>query len=212
MDAGLLPIKRLDRAKTRLGPVFSEAERRAIATALMDDAFELCASVDFLRWWVVSDDTTVLQHAAGRGFATIHDGGSGVNEAVKQGVKEVLAEGATSVTVIPSDVPLAWKGDLRDLLDTGATSDVVVVPSQSDGGTNGLYLSPPDIVEPHFGPSSLKRHIASAGERKLRCSILPLARLALDIDRIEDVDAYLGRSRHAANRTSDVLERLRSSA
>ncbi len=118
--------------------------------------------------------------------------------------------GADSVTVIPVDVPLAYRDDLRDLSDTGATSDIVVVPSEGDGGTNGLYLAPPDLIDPRFGPGSLKAHVDSAAERGLRCSILNLPRMALDIDTLEDVDAYLSRPAHGHSRTRKTLEKLRA--
>jgi 2-phospho-L-lactate guanylyltransferase (CobY/MobA/RfbA family) len=107
--------------------------------------------------------------------------------------------------VVPCDVPLAFKGDLVDLLDTGATSDVVVVPSERDGGTNGLYLNPPDLFAPRFGEGSLRRHIEIAEQKAVRCALLSLPRLALDIDTIEDVREFLAKPAHAASRTRDVL-------
>jgi 2-phospho-L-lactate guanylyltransferase len=114
------------------------------------------------------------------------------------------------VTVIPADVPLAWRGDIEDLLDTGATSDVVVVPSGADGGTNGLYLSPPDLLAPQFGPHSLQAHLKLAEKGGYRCSVLSLPRLALDIDGPEDVDELLTRPRGPVeSRSSKILRTLR---
>ena len=75
--------------------------------------------------------------------------------------------------VIPSDLPLAIADDLRDVLDTGELSDVVLIPSH-DGGTNGLFLKLPASIEMHFGPNSLAAHAKAAEEAGLRCSILPL--------------------------------------
>jgi 2-phospho-L-lactate guanylyltransferase len=107
-------------------------------------------------------------------------------------------------------VPLAWAGDLQDIADTGATSDVVVVPSR-DGGTNALYMSPGDLMEPLFGEHSFKAHLHAAEELGKRCTILALARLELDIDTIEDVDAFLARPKVAETRSSVVLARARAS-
>jgi 2-phospho-L-lactate guanylyltransferase len=90
------------------------------------------------------------------------------------------------VTVLPVDIPLATAEDVRDLVDTGATSDVVLAPARVDGGTNALYLSPPDAIPPRFGPASLRVHIGDAEAARLRCSILDLSRLALDLDTVED--------------------------
>jgi 2-phospho-L-lactate guanylyltransferase len=205
MDAGLLPVKRFDRAKGRLSGWMDPDERAALALALFEDALELCSSTPWLRWWVVSDDGEVLTTAADRGFETIEDEGTGLNDALKLAITDIVNHGADSVTVIPSDVPLAYEEDVRDLVDTGATSDVVVVPSDDDGGTNGLYLKPPDLLAPRFGSASLKAHVDAAADRHLRCSILALPRLALDIDTIKDVEAFLERPAYGPSRTRDLL-------
>jgi 2-phospho-L-lactate/phosphoenolpyruvate guanylyltransferase len=211
MDAGILPVKGLGRAKTRLAQHLGEAERGEVVAALLADAFALCESATFLSWWVVSDDENVLSEAAAREFATVADPGAGLNPALSAALDAVSQAGASSATVVPCDVPLAWAGDLQDLLDTGTTSDVVVVPSR-DGGTNGLFLGPPDVMPPLFGTGSLRAHIEEAERRSIRCSILSLPRLELDIDTIEDVDAYLAKPKHATSRTNEVLVRLRKSA
>lgn len=208
MDAGLLPVKRLDRAKKRLAGSLTESQRLEVVEALLEDAFDLCASAGFLTWWVVSDDPNVLERAEARGFSTVADPGGGLNSALEAGVEEAMSAGAGSVTVIPTDVPLAWAGDLQDIVDTGATSDVVVVPSR-DGGTNALYLSPGDVMRPHFGEFSFKAHLAEAERLHKRCSILALPRVELDIDTVEDIDAYLMRPKAAETRSSVVLARLR---
>jgi 2-phospho-L-lactate guanylyltransferase len=210
VDSGVLPVKRLDRAKNRLRAHFSDADRADIARALLEDALRLCNESDFLHWWIVSDDETVIDDARRRGFDAIQDSGEGLNAALRHAAEIIAAHGASSMTVVPADVPLAFKGDLVDLLDTGATSDIVVVPSRSDGGTNALYLSPPNVIEPQFGPGSLKAHVELAERRRLRCSILNLPRLELDIDTIADIDAFLAARRHAPTETERVLERLRS--
>lgn len=206
-----MPVKHLDRAKKRLGETLGEKSRAEVARALLDDAFALCGSVDFLTWWVVSDDPEVLSEATKHGFNTVADPGDGLNDALKVALAAARSEGATSATVVPSDVPLAWAGDLRDVVDTGATSDVVVVPAR-DGGTNALYLSPPDVLEPRFGAFSFKAHLAEAERLGIRCSILSLPRLELDIDTIADVDLYLSRPKHAESASARVLSRVRVAA
>lgn len=208
MDAGILPVKRLDQAKQRLSPHVGESDRERIARALLDDALALCESVDFLQWFVVSDDSEVLEAAGSKGFSVVSDPGEGLNTAVALAVQAATAAGADSMTMVPCDVPLAFSGDLVDLLDTGATSDVVVVPSERDGGTNGLYLSPPDLLAPRFGEGSLRKHIDVAERSSLRCALLSLPRLALDLDTIEDVRDFLERPAHGRSRTRELLQGL----
>lgn len=207
MDAGLLPVKSLRNAKSRLAETYGETGRAKIAAALLQDAFDLCSQTNFLTWWVVSDDEQILDDALARGFHTVRDPGSGLNAALSAAVHVVIAAGASSVTIVPADVPLAWSGDLHDLLDTGETSDVVVVPS-GNGGTNGLFLSPPTAIAPAFGPDSFRAHLTAAEDLRLRCSILPLPRLELDIDSPGDVEALRARPRHGRSHTFDAIDAL----
>jgi 2-phospho-L-lactate guanylyltransferase len=209
MDAGVLPVKPLAEAKSRLAPDFDAEARAKIARALLEDALTLCKSSPFLSWWVVSRDPEVLEMARNAGLDPLEETGDELNQAVMQGVAAVLEVGASSVTVVPADVPLAWAGDLEDLLDTGATSDAVVVPAARGGGTNALYLSPPNLMAPRFGPASLQAYLSAAESGGLRCSLLSLPRFALDIDTPEDVDAYLARPKAASSATQQVLEYLR---
>ncbi|MDQ3986281.1 MAG: 2-phospho-L-lactate guanylyltransferase [Actinomycetota bacterium] len=207
MDAGLIPIKPLDQSKRRLLNEVSESERAEIAEALVEDALGLCDSVDVLRWWVVTSDEAVVRMASSRDIGVVADPGDGLNEALLTAIGEISSAGAESVIIVPVDVPLAFKGDIEDLLDTGATSDVVVVPAEGDGGTNALYLSPPHVMDPSFGRASFRAHLAEAERRSLRCSILNLPRLALDLDTIEDAHEILKRTRFPTT-TSRALERI----
>ena len=206
-------MKSLSRAKQRLVEHFGEEGRAEIARALLADALELCRqSSGFLAWWVVSDDDEVLDLATSYGCRGLRDAGDSLNTALTQAAHAVAREGAVSMTVVPSDAPLAYAGDLRDLVDTGSTSDIVVVPSERDGGTNGLYMRPPTLMQPVFGTSSMKAHVAIAERLGHRCSILVLPRLALDIDTIEDVDAFLRKDKMETSKTFAVLKRLRGDA
>lgn len=204
MDAGLLPVKRLSEAKGRLAPELDAAQRLELSRALLADALDRCAATDFLRWWVVTDDPEVEDEARGRGLDVVRDPGRGLNEALAEGISAATTAGAESVTVLPVDIPLATAEDVRDLVDTGATSDVVLAPARVDGGTNALYLSPPDAIPPRFGPASLRVHIGDAEAARLRCSILDLPGLALDVDTVEDARLLVER----ASETSRVAQLL----
>jgi 2-phospho-L-lactate/phosphoenolpyruvate guanylyltransferase len=206
VDAAILPVKNLARAKQRLAPELGALQRREVAGALLEDALDLCEATGFLAWFVVSDDPQVLSAASARGLETLRDPGAGLNPALELGIGHVRARGARSLTVLPVDVPLATAEDLRDILDTGATSDAVVVPSEGDGGSNALYVSPPDLFAPRFGPDSLMAHVRAAEELKVRCAVLPLPRLSLDLDTVEDVREL--QQSGAGGRTAEVLARL----
>lgn len=208
MDVAILPVKTLALAKSRLADVLAQEDHTALVGALLQDALDLCAGTPFLEWRVLTDDAEVADRARRRGLQVLSDAGGGLNHALAVAAAAVTAQGATSMTVIPVDVPLARPNDLQDLLDTGSVSDAVVVPSDRDGGTNGLYLSPPDLIEPAFGRSSLRAHLAIAEQRGYRCSILSLPRVALDIDTAEDLTTLVERGRNAETAALTVARRL----
>jgi 2-phospho-L-lactate guanylyltransferase len=213
MDAGILPVKRLDKAKQRLGKHFSDEARLQIARALLEDALRLCrATSGFVRWYVVSDDPKVLDRAKAYNLFGFKDESEELNTAVAFAAQMVEREGATSVIIIPSDAPLAYEGDIRYLIDTGTTSDLVLVPSERDAGTNAIYMKPPSLLQPMFGPQSLNAHMSLAGRLGLRCSMLVLPRLSLDIDTLEDIDTFLKRDTLKTSDSSRVLGTLRGLA
>ena len=215
MDVGILPVKSLVVAKQRIADRLGDEARRALASALLDDALALCAAADWLRWWVATADPIVVRRAGSSGLGVLDDPGGGLNAALRSAVSQLGAAGARSVTIVPADVPLGRREDLLDLFDVGATSDIALVPALHDGGTNALYMSRPGLIEPAFGPLSLQTYLDTARRAKLRCSLLELPRMALDIDRVEDVAEFLERPEAAATSSGRVaahwLERARSS-
>jgi 2-phospho-L-lactate guanylyltransferase len=204
VHAGLLPIKSPTRAKRRLAldpDVHGELTR-----ALLDDALDLSSQTTAIEWWVISDDEDVRSLARARGLRDLADEGEGLNEAVRAGIKAAASEGADSVVVIPGDVPLAQPEDVDDILDTGALSEIVVVPA-ADGGTNGLYFDLSTEFRPSFGSESLRAHVDAARRLKLRCTVLDLPRLSIDLDTPEDARRILDFGA-GGGRTVEVLSRL----
>lgn len=191
MDAGLLPVKRLHDAKQRLADHLGHPARLELGAALLYNALERCLQTPFLRWWVITDDRAVREEAVKRGLGIVDDPGAGLNAALARGIDVAQDSGAQSVTILPVDVPLATAEDVRDVVDTGATSDVVLATARAGGGTNALHVRPPDALQPRFGESSLRAHIDQAEAASLRCSILNLPNLALDLDTLEDAQLIL---------------------
>jgi 2-phospho-L-lactate guanylyltransferase len=209
VNAGILPVKALGAAKSRLVSDLGHVGRKAVAEALFADALDLCRTADFISWFVVSDDAGVLRSAEDAGFAPVRDPGRGLNPALEAAIAVAMGAGAQTVAIVPADLPLATAGDLADMADTGATSDVVVVPAWRGGGTNGMLLGPPNALPMSFGDGSLGTHMTLAQDAGLRCSLLPLPGMALDIDTVDDVDEFLSDPSRSGTRTYEVLAGLR---
>ena len=206
VDAGLLPVKPLAEAKRRLAPSFDAPARLRIARALLQDALDLCRATAALRWSVVTADEEVAALAVRAGLGVFPDPRRSLNLALSEALRALSARGAWSATVMVADLPLARAEDVQDILDTGETSDLVVVPSASDAGTSALHLRPPELLVPRFGAGSLRAHVMEAERMSLRCSILSLPRLALDIDTAADLETL--REAGPQTHTGKVLEAL----
>ena len=66
---------------------------------------------------------------------------------------------------------------------------MVIVPDRHGAGTNALLLSPPDAIEPSFGPGSFARHAARAREAGVAARVAALPSLGLDVDTPDDLAA-----------------------
>jgi 2-phospho-L-lactate guanylyltransferase len=87
---------------------------------------------------------------------------------------------------------------------------VTIVPDRHATGTNGLLLTPPDVIGPAFGPNSCERHRALAHAAGASCRLEHPASLLLDIDTGADLDALRERlhaTHAAASRTRAALAR-----
>jgi 2-phospho-L-lactate guanylyltransferase (CobY/MobA/RfbA family) len=95
---------------------------------------------------------------------------------------------------------------LFDALDGLGGRGVVLAPSR-DGGTSALLRAPFDVIPNHFGKESAAAHRDLARSRGVPCSELPLPSLAIDLDRVDDVEALL-RIERGAERTRALLREL----
>src|SRR6185437_14625384 len=83
----------------------------------------------------------------------------GQNVAAKRGIDHAVQGGAGAVLLLSSDLPLVTQKAVRDLLQAAARvapPAAVAVPALGRGGTNALYLNPPDAITLHFGADSLE--------------------------------------------------------
>src|ERR1051326_2066567 len=153
-------------AKSRLAGMLEPDQRHRLAAAMLSDVLGVCTSpaAPFDGVVAVVDEGCAATMAESRGALTIRDDGADMNLAAIAGVGAAERHGATTVLVLPGDIPLLSIADLNALLATaGDARRAVVVGASRDGsGTNALLLRPPDVIAPAFGPPSVERHIRLA--------------------------------------------------
>jgi 2-phospho-L-lactate guanylyltransferase len=211
----ILPVKSFGAAKQRLSAALAGGARQALAQAMFSDVLSALRHVDGLEAIaVVTGDRTAEAAALGERVMVLRDTEqSGQSPAAATGVQYALASGFERVLLVPGDTPLLDAGELSALLARGEAErlGLVVVPDRHGSGTNALLLHPPDAIEPSFGPNSCERHMNSAREAGVSCSLDPLPSMLLDVDTAEDLEELgkrLGESRGHAPQTRGALSQL----
>jgi 2-phospho-L-lactate/phosphoenolpyruvate guanylyltransferase len=133
---------------------------------------------------IVTSDQDAEAVGLAFGCELVADPGEGLNAAVAAGTRSALSGGATTLLVLPSDVPMVTSDDVTALF--ACPEDVVIAPSP-DGGTNALLRRPPETIGPCFGPGSAELHRTRAQESGLECRLVEMSSLVLDIDRYGDL-------------------------
>jgi 2-phospho-L-lactate/phosphoenolpyruvate guanylyltransferase len=211
--AAVLPVKRFDSAKQRLGDAVTGADRRELATAMVADVLAALTQVEGLDDVIVvtaEDRAAALASAAGAHVVADRDE-AGQSVAAEVGVDAATARGAERALLVPGDCPVLDPGELTGLLTHHQGEGVVIVADRHGEGTNALLLSPPGAITPSFGPGSLARHAARARAGGATVRVVQAPSLELDVDTPGDLAALrvaLAERPQAAPRTRALLERL----
>jgi 2-phospho-L-lactate guanylyltransferase len=115
---------------------------------------------------------------------------SGQNPAAQAGVEQALERGARAVLLLSSDLPLVTAGALQRVIERGEAGGpraVVAAAATGRGGTNALYLRPPDAIGLFFGDESLARFERDASEKGVDFLVHESEELALDLDEPSDL-------------------------
>jgi 2-phospho-L-lactate guanylyltransferase len=185
-----VPVKALERSKSRLAPMLSPAERAVLALAMLEDVLTACLAQDGWDVWSISSDQAVLETAARHGARPVAESGHSLAAAVSQ-VESLVSGRRDALAVVLGDLPLLSARALRDAL--GRRAPVVAAPARSDGGTNVLVRRPAAVIPARFGGASFARHRWAAHRRRTAFEEVRDPALAFDLDRPGDIGFLLAR-------------------
>jgi 2-phospho-L-lactate guanylyltransferase len=207
----ILPVKRFELAKTRLREQLAPTLLRRLAEAMVVDVLDALLATPALDGVVlVTNEPAVAAVASAHGASVLPDPTeSGQSAAALVGIRHALTGGYERALLVPGDCPALDEEALRTLLGrTAAPPAVTIVADRHGSGTNALLLTPPDAIEPAFGPGSFERHRRRASTANAAWHVEPLPGLLLDIDTPEDLDELRSALAHRATRTSAVLDAI----
>jgi 2-phospho-L-lactate guanylyltransferase len=211
--AAILPIKSFAEAKQRLRHELAPYDRRALVEAMFADALVALGRVTSLeRIVVVSGDRVAQRIAGGYGASVVEDDERGHNTAAARGIAAIREDGFERALLVPGDCPTLSANDLNTLLEHPAGErSALIVPDRHGTGTNALLLTPPDVLDPSFGPDSCQRHLADASAAGVPAEVVELDSLGLDVDTPDDLEALrhkLASTHGGAAHTRGMLNQL----
>jgi 2-phospho-L-lactate/phosphoenolpyruvate guanylyltransferase len=190
----LLPVKDLRNAKQRLAGVLTQAERTALAEAMLADTVGALQKVRRARAiFVVTNYEPAMEIAAQNGWEVLREEQQVSESASVDFASRICAEkGVTHLLRLPLDLPLVEARDIDELLGVECSAPaVVMVPSRDGTGTNAILRTPPALFPSHFGPDSFAKHRREAERHGAQILERRNVRLEMDVDDEADLRALL---------------------
>ncbi len=186
----IVPVKPLKIGKSRLTNALSDSERFNLNTLLFQNTLNVLQKVDQIsNILVVSRDSDVLAYSRSIGVRTVQENGiPELNDALRRASIFSQMFGATSVLIVPADLPLLEAKDIYSVINNASEPPCgVIVPDRRREGTNTILISPPDIIPFSFGIDSFSTHCMLFQNAHANLKVLDLESIALDLDTPEDL-------------------------
>jgi 2-phospho-L-lactate guanylyltransferase len=186
----IVPVKRLDRAKSRLRGVIAEHDELVLAL-LLDTVTAAAGTHGVRRVLVICEDERVSAALHDTGIDYIDQRGlPGLNPALEFGADQLRAADPRSVIgALQADLPALRSSELAEALTEADNRRAFCADGQGTG-TTLLLSAPGQPLDPRFGPGSARAH-ESSGALPITA---PAPSLRCDVDTAEDltVAANLG--------------------
>ncbi len=191
----ILPVKSLQRTKSRLSGVLSPGERAELTLHLLKQTLALLPLVPLLgETAVVTQDPIVAKMAAHFGCRSLPEPpGSGLNGAVTAGVALAAQNGATHCLILPSDLPFLSAVELGELVRWATAvphPTLFLCGDAPQQGTNALIVPTGLGFRFGYGRFSFQRHQQEAARLGMACQIVSLPGFQFDLDTEQDYALY----------------------
>ncbi len=178
--AVLVPVKRLDGAKSRLSTRTAGVRRDLSLAFALDTVAAALAAPGVAAVHVVTDDARVAEAVAAVGAHVVDDSsGGGLNDALRLAESVVRAAGAGAVAALAGDLPALRHDQLGRALADAAAHARAFVPDAAGTGTTLLCAAAGTALDPRFGVRSCAAHAASGAVRLVTADCAGLRR---DVD------------------------------
>lgn len=158
--SAIVPVKGIDRAKSRLLPAADPARAELVSAFCRDVLTALAGSARIDEVIVVSDDATIWDLAASTGARAVPEGiALGLNAAAHIGI--AIAQPGHAIGIFAADLPCLTSAAVDVVLERAAHHERSFVCDTAGTGTTMLFATDRQRCAPMFGERSRARHAAS---------------------------------------------------
>ncbi len=185
-----VPVKPFEYGKSRLATLISNEERYQLNRALLTQTLSVISKSSWNQHViVVSKGLEALEIAKTFHFECyLENPPFGLNRSLRKVVKALNMQLASSISVIPADLPLLGVEELDLLFELRNTKNgIIIVPDRHHVGTNILSLMPVHAIPFRYGRASFSKHVQLAKISEIDCYIHDSKYLGLDLDTKQDL-------------------------
>ena len=187
---GIIPMKPISIGKSRLARALSPSERNGIVLGMLRRVILALQGGSVDPIWVVGGDDRVKSLSKNSGAFWREDPGRNLNDSLGKAFDEVFYQGRSAVYV-PGDLPFIKPVDVHGLMGASRRlSNLTLSPARRDGGTNGIVVPRGLAFRPELGHRSFAKHLAQAARLEVSVAIFHSPGLGLDLDTLDDLEAY----------------------
>jgi 2-phospho-L-lactate guanylyltransferase len=192
MIYAVVPVKHLTASKSKLASVLTPKNRKHLTLAMLEDVLTAIRGSTVQEIVVVGSDFSVSELTTDAGAVYIREEARGLNRAISGSILWCMKRGAKSILILPADIPLLSSADINRIIEMAGNAESTMILSPSEnGGTNALYLKPPNLIPVSYGPGSFKRHLKQGRRRAARVKLYYSSSVAFDIDSKDDLQKLL---------------------
>lgn len=189
----IIPVKPLNRAKSRLEDVLTSQQRADFAEAMLRHVLSVVSEVPQVTGTlVISRDPRALSIARDYRAKTVHESTpSDLNPALERATEVVRLWHGQAVLILPADLPFITHDDIATMAYLGMDEPTVVIATdQEQNGTNAMLVRPAGLINYHYGVGSFALHAKTAIEAGATLKYFDTETLTLDVDVPADLDRY----------------------
>jgi FO synthase len=199
----LVPIKPRALCKTRLASVLAPAQRLALVRSMLGHVLATLRATPAIRHIAL---VTSERDEVADDVLRLDDCGGDLNAGLESAVSHAFAAGASTVLILPADLPLVCVRDVREMLRAARRTGIAIAPDRHESGTNAVCMIEPARLRLQFGEHSFSRHCEHARERGMEAASVRSDGLAVDLDTPADFSWLMQTRSSAMSTLTSTLE------